>query len=124
MARRFHNDNTSVICPRNKRFQSIFVCAVNCRNKCSVYKTNVNIKALLDFVQNHPDYVIAGEIMATKKVEPTKNEKLFWVVDKDNHFKEVTEKELMENPLEYLQKQIWDRPPNEYELVISLKKKK
>ena len=62
--------------------------------------------------------------MATKKVEPTKNEKLFWVVDKDNHFKEVTEKELMENPLEYLQKQIWDRPPNEYELVISLKKKK
>ncbi len=124
MARKFHKDKTSIICPRSRRFESIFVCAVNCRKKCHIYKSNVDIKALLDFVENHPEYELAGEIMATKKVEPTRKEKVYWVVEDDNRFTEVKESELMNNPVAYLDKKIWDRPPNEYELVISLKKKK
>ncbi len=124
MARRFRKDNTSIICPRSRRFESIYVCAVNCRKKCQKYKSNITIKALLDFVQNHPEYVIVGEIMPTKKVVSTKKEKMYWVIEEENRFREVSEKELMENPIEFLNKQIWDCPPNEYELVISLKKKK
>jgi hypothetical protein len=60
--------------------------------------------------------------MATKPVKP--KELTFWVVSEDNQFVEVTEKEVMKNPQEYLGKQIWQKPPFKYEVVITLKKVK
>ncbi len=60
--------------------------------------------------------------MATK-VEASK-EKHYWILSEDNQVKEVPESEIMNNPREYLGKQIWDKPPFQYELVISLKRVK
>lgn len=60
--------------------------------------------------------------MAAPKKQTAKTEKSYWVIVGDQQFKEVTESELMENPREYLDKEIWDKPPNQYEIVISLKK--
>ncbi len=54
---------------------------------------------------------------------PKKKEKCYWVVLEANNYKEVTESELINNPQEYLGKQIWEKPPFEFELVVSLRKK-
>lgn len=58
--------------------------------------------------------------MATKKT--SKKEKRFWILNKDKTFTEVSEKEVLDNPQEYLDKEIWEKPPYRYEVVISLKR--
>jgi len=49
-------------------------------------------------------------------------EKMFWVINDDKTVVEVTETEIKSNPQEYITKEIWDRPPFRYEVLISLKK--
>lgn len=54
----------------------------------------------------------------------TKKVKHYWVLDQDNRVQEVSEKDIINNPKDYLSQEIWDRPPNQYEIVITLKRKK
>ena len=114
----------SLICHKTKRFESIFVCAANCRDHCSAYAENICIEALEYYVQQYPEYEIIGEIMpqaiTPKKV---KTEKLYLVKDADGKFSDVPEGEIMKNAKEYMNKEIWEKSPNQYELVVTLRKK-
>lgn len=123
----------SIICKKNQRFESIFVCAINCRDKCINYKNTINIQILRRFVENHPQYEIIGEIMPTnnqksKKIDtatPKKtDEKSYWILDSEGKVKEVAESEIINNPSDFFDREIWEKPPYQYELVISLKRKK
>jgi hypothetical protein len=113
----------NIICPRNRRFENIVVCAANCRQRCRTYYENISIDVLLRFIEEHPEYELQGEIMATKKQAPVSSERMYWVILEDNKYLEVTEAELTGNPQEYIGKDIWDRPPHQYELVVTLRKK-
>lgn len=65
--------------------------------------------------------------MATKKkITDTDNSKIkhYWVLDEDRKVIEVSEEEIINNPKQYLSQEIWDKPPNQYEIVITLKRKK
>ncbi len=53
-----------------------------------------------------------------------KGEKKFWIVTGENQYIEVTEKEIMKNPQKYIKKQIWQKPPFRYEVVVTLKRVK
>jgi len=61
--------------------------------------------------------------MAGQKT-PQPKAKVFWVLDEDKKVIEVQEKEIMNNPQQYLDKEIWDKPPYKYEVVIALKRVK
>ena len=76
---------------------------------------------LLDFIEKHPKYKLVGELMPTGKTIK-KGENIYLVVSKDNQVEEVPEKKIMDNPQNYLKKQIWLKPPFHYELVVSLKR--
>lgn len=110
-----------IICPRSKQFTDLVVCSVNCQYHCNCeeYKSKITIEQLESFIKNHPEYEIKGELMATKKQSV---EKKFWIINKDKTITEVEEKEIINNPQEYVDKEIWERPPYKYELVISLKR--
>jgi len=110
----------NIICPYTKQFQSLIVCAASCDKKCAKYKEKITFDILNGYIEKHPDYKIIGELMVTKKTDV--KEKKFWVIKADKTFVEVTEKEIMNNPKEYLEKQIWEKPPYRYEVVISLKR--
>jgi len=118
---------TNLICPLTRRFESIFVCALNCPNRCKLYMDSVSYEMLSEYIQSYPDYEIKGELMPTKKKitdTDTKKVKHYWVLDKDQKVQEVSEQEIIDNPKEYLSQEIWDKPPNQYEIVITLKRKK
>ncbi len=79
------------------------------------------MEALLEFVEKHPEYKLKGELMPAKKIAEPK-EKKFWIVGSDKKITEVSEKEIMDNPQEYLKKKIWDKPTYKYEVIITLKR--
>lgn len=60
--------------------------------------------------------------MAEKK--STQKVKKFWVLDSEKKVVEVEEKEIIDNPQAYIDKEIWDRPPYKYEVIIALKRVK
>ncbi len=65
--------------------------------------------------------------MPTKKKitdTDTKRVKQYWILDENRQVVEVSEDEIVNNPKEYLSQEIWDKPPNQYEIVITLKRKK
>lgn len=111
-----------IVCPKNKQYTDIVVCAANCPNKryCSIYKEKISLEVLMSFIEKHPDYILIGELMPTKTSKP--KEPTFWIVNADNQLSEVTESEIMQNPQNYLDKQIWQKPPFKYEVIITLKK--
>jgi hypothetical protein len=110
-----------IVCPLTKQFKNIVVCAVNCDKKCTLYHDKLDVQVLIDYVEKHPEYKLIGELMPTAKPKKTVNK--YWVVnDEDKTFAEVTEKELMNNPKEYLDKKIWQKPPFSYQLVVTLKR--
>ncbi len=113
-----------IVCPRTKRFTDLVVCAASCdfKMKCSEYISKIDIEMLEQYIIDHPEYEIIGELMVKKK-EVTE-QKMLWVVDSEKKVVEVTEKEIMENPLKYQDKEIWDRPPYKYEVVVTLKRTK
>lgn len=77
------------------------------------------------FCKLHPEYEIIGEIMPDKKTKPpVKAEKTFLIKNSDGAFLEVKENQIISNPKEYLGSEIWEKSPNQYELVISLRRKK
>ena len=123
-------NNTTLICPRTKQFKKIFVCALNCKNKCRKYIDNLNLELFHLFVKEHPQYEIIGELMAKKtetkstKIDKDEMEKIFWVTFDDKTYEEVNESEIKNNPEKYLKTKIWDKPPYQYDLIITLKRRK
>jgi len=118
-----------IICPRNQQFKNIIACSAKCENHpfCKEYKAKIDLKILELYVEKHPEYKIIGELMPVKKAEKSvekKKEKKYWIMKADKTIAEVSEKDIINNPQRYLDKEIWERPPFKYELVISLKKVK
>ncbi|MFA5498034.1 MAG: hypothetical protein WCX83_05885 [Candidatus Cloacimonas sp.] len=65
--------------------------------------------------------------MAVKKQTTsadTKKQKAFWILDNEGKVVEVIEQDIIDSPQDFLDKEIWDKPPNQYELVITLKRKR
>ncbi len=124
MRHRVKENKNLIVCPKSKQYTDIIVCAATCENKrfCKIYKERISLEILMEFIEKHPDYILVGELMATKTVKP--KETTFWVVMGENQFEEVTESEIMKNPQNYLDKQIWQKPPFKYEVVITLRKVK
>lgn len=120
MRREKRKDQNLIICPRTKQFTDLIVCAASCKSRCEEYYKTISYEVLEKFVQQHPEYKIVGEIMATKKT--SKKEKRFWILNEDKTVTEVSEKAVLDNPQEYLDKEIWEKPPYRYEVVISLKR--
>lgn len=119
----------TIICHKSKRFENMIVCASQCLKRCDLFKRFFNINLLLEYIEQHPDYEIIGELMAQAKstvkntvIANTPKEKLYWVIT-DNTFEEVGESELIKNPVNYLGKVIFEKPKDQYELIVSLKKK-
>ena len=112
-----------VVCPKNRQFTDLVVCAASCdrKMKCEEYTSKITVEILVQYVEEHPEYEIIGEIMATKKTE---SKKIFWVIDADKKVSEVTEAEVMNNPILYKDMEIWDKPPYKYEVIVTLRKKK
>ncbi len=125
-----NKNKTTLICPKTKQFIKIFVCALNCKNKCRKYINNIDLETFHNFVENHPQYEIIGEMMAKKtetkkaKIDKDEMQKIYWVTYDDKTYEEVTETEIKNNPEKFLKTQIWDKPPYQYDLVISLKRRK
>ena len=112
-----------VICPHTKLFTDLVVCAASCDKKCDLYIKKISLDILERFIAKHPEYMIIGEIMAKEKVVAKKsNEKIYWVVDENKKLTEVKESDIINNPQRYAGKQIWDRPPYKYEVIVALKK--
>ncbi len=82
----------------------------------------ISLELLQNYVEKFPDYKIVGEIMPTEKKKTTAQVKKYWVINEDKTVEEVTEADIKNNPQEYITKEIWDRPPFRYEVLISLKK--
>ena len=112
-----------VVCPRSKQFKDLIVCAAACDKFCKQYIDNIRLSALMEYVEEHPEYKITGVIMVEKKTV-IENEKKYWVIDSEQKVLEVTEKEILDNPQKYIDKEIWDRPPLKYEVIIALRKVK
>ncbi|MBN2460009.1 MAG: hypothetical protein JXB60_00260 [Candidatus Cloacimonetes bacterium] len=110
-----------IICPDTKQFTDLVVCAANCGHKCSKYRSFITYEMLLDYVEKHPEYMIIGEIMPTQKTSP-KDVNKYWIVSKDNTLQEVSEDEIMKNPQNYLDKQIWQKPPYRFEIIVTLRR--
>lgn len=125
MRRIIRENKNLIVCPRNRQYTDIIVCAANCdyRRLCKIYKEKISIEILMEFVEKHPDYKLVGELMPTEKII-NKGEKKFWIVTGENQFVEVTESEVMKNPQKYIKKPIWQKPPFKYEVVVTLKRVK
>jgi hypothetical protein len=112
----------TIVCPLSKQFTDIVVCAVTCEKKCALYNDKLDVQVLVDYVEKHPEYKLIGELMPNAKPKKTVNK--YWVMSEDNTYAEVTEKELMNNPKDYLDKKIFQKPPFSYQLVVTLKRVK
>jgi len=111
-----------IVCPKSKQYTDIIVCAANCDRKryCEIYRERISLEILQEFIENHPNYILVGELIPSKTNKP--KETTFWVVTGENEFTEVTESEVMKNPQNYIDKQIWQKPPYKYEVVVTLKR--
>lgn len=112
-----------VVCPRTRQFKDLVVCAASCERFCDKYLENIKLETLQEYVLEHPEYKIIGVIMAGQKT-PKTQKKIFWVLDEQKKVVEVEESEIIDNPQKYIDKEIWDRPPYKYEVVIALKRVK
>lgn len=127
-------DNPEIIlCKKSKRFENLIVCTYQCYNRCEEYKKKFKLELLYKYLDNHPDYEMKGIIMATSKkstektpVNESKNskkEKIYWIINEDNHYDEVTESEIINNPAQYLGKPMFEKPKDQYEIIVTIKKK-
>jgi hypothetical protein len=127
-------DNPNIIlCKKSKRFENIIVCTHNCFDRCDEYKKRFNIEIIKEYLENHPDYEMKGIIMATGKKttdksnssnKNTKSEKIYWIINEENKFMEVTESEIINNPADYLNKPMYEKPKDLYEIIVTIKKTK
>ena len=122
MRRKKRNDRL-IVCPKTRQFTDIVVCAASCHQRCSVYRNTITLDMLLKYIEEHPEYEIIGEIMP-EKAKPKSKVNKYWILDDQNVVKEVSERVIMNNPQDYIGKQIWQKPPFRYDLVITLKRVK
>ena len=123
--RRKKRNERLIVCPRTKQFTDIVVCAASCQSRCSIYRETITLEMLQNFIEKHPEYEIRGEIMPEKtKPKPKAKENKYWILDEQNLVKEVSENMIMKNPQDYIGKQIWQKPPFKYDIVITLKRVK
>ena len=124
-------DNPEIIlCKKSKRFENILVCTYQCFDRCEQYKTKFDIELIENYITQHPDYEMKGIIMpvgkkSTQKVQETAKStvKLYWIITDENQFLEVTEEEIINNPAQYLGKPMFEKPKDEFEIIVTIKKK-
>ncbi len=119
--KKIRRDQHLIICPDTKQFTDLVVCAASCDHKCEKYIISITYDILLEFIEKHPEYKIVGEIMTAEKTKP-KELKKFWIVDEGKKVTEVTERQIMNNPQNYIGKEIWQKPPFKFEILITLKR--
>jgi len=122
------NNPEIILCRKSKRFENIIVCTSKCLNRCDQYKKNFNIEIIKNYIINHPDYELKGVIMpvskkATETTITSKTEKTYWFVTEEKQLLEVTESEVINNPAEYLGKEMYEKPKDQYEIVVMIRKK-
>jgi protoporphyrinogen oxidase len=128
-----------LVCKRTKQFQNIIVCTYQCFDRCISYFEKFDIETITNYIESHTEYEMLGVIMPTKKIpvsavpETTevhipvkpinKNEKIYWVITDENQYAEVTESEIINNPAEYFGKPMFEKPKEQYEVVVTIRKK-
>jgi hypothetical protein len=117
-----------LFCRKSHRFENIIVCTINCFDRCGGYYDKFSIEILKNYVQNHPEYELKGVIMpkaktVTVETKSTPKEKLYWIITEENNFVEVTETEIKNDPVNYIGKPMFEKPKDEYEIIVTIKKK-
>jgi len=79
LRKRIRENKNLIVCHKSKQYTDIIVCAATCEDKrfCKIYKEKISLQILTDFIEKHPNYILVGELMATKSVKP--KELTFWV---------------------------------------------
>ena len=130
------NNPEIILCPKSKRFANIISCTYQCYNRCDLYFKQFNIEIIKKYIETHPEYEMKGVIMPSSKIatqtkipeskptsKPDSKEKIYWIISEDNQFAEVTETEIISNPAEYIGKPMYEKPKDQYEIVVIIKKK-
>ncbi|MCL2064024.1 MAG: hypothetical protein FWG98_06590 [Candidatus Cloacimonetes bacterium] len=122
-------DNPEIIlCKKSQRFENIIVCTINCRDRCAEYRLKFDIDLLKKYIETYPDYEMKGVIMPVSKqtiptTTKTTKEKIYWIVAEENKVLEVTESEIINNPAQYIGKPMYEKPKDQYEIIVTIKKK-
>jgi hypothetical protein len=117
-----------LFCRKSHRFENIIVCTINCLDRCTGYFDKFDINIINKYILNYPEYEIKGVIMPKTKTtivegKSIPKEKLYWIVTEENNFVEVTESEIKNNPVNYIGKPMFEKPKDEYEILVTIKKK-
>ena len=70
-----------------------------------------------------PASKVANTTKIPEKKKETSNEKIYWIITDENQYVEVTESEITSNPAEYIGKEMFEKPKDQYEIVVVIKKK-
>ena len=126
------NNPEIILCRKSKQFENIIVCTFKCFERCEAYFNQFDIEIIQKYIDTHPNYEMKGVIMpATKKMnhplgekkKDPKKEKLYWIITDENQYLEVSQQEIMDNPAEYIGKQLFEKPKDEFEILVMIKKK-
>jgi hypothetical protein len=126
------NNPEIILCRKSKRFENLIVCTYQCFDRCEQYWKQFDIELIKNYINNHPDYEMKGVIMPTNKkvatkpavvYAPAEKQKLYWVITDENQYVEVTESDIINNPAEYIGKDMFEKPKDQYEVVVVIKKK-
>ena len=123
-------DNPEIIvCRKSQRFENIIVCTINCKDRCEDYRMKFDIEILKKYIETYPDYEIKGVIMPVAKqtttttAPKTTGGKIYWIVTEENKYLEVTESEIIDNPAQYIGKPMFEKPKDQYEIIVTIRKK-
>jgi hypothetical protein len=115
-------------CRKSNRFENIIVCTINCLDRCYEYQKRFDIEIIKNYILKNTDYEMKGVIMPTTKKDTTPKqsvtkEKTYWIISEGNVVLEVPESEVRNNPAEYIGKPMFEKPKDEYEVIVTIKKK-
>ena len=120
-------DNPEIIlCKKTKKFENIIVCTYQCLKRCEEYKQQFDIELIKKYLELHPEYEMKGVIMSSsEKTMPTNQskEKIYWIISGDNQYTEVTESEIINNPADYIGKPMFEKPKDQFEIVVTIRRK-
>ena len=117
-----------ILCHKSKRFENLIVCTLNCTDRCEVYKKQFDIEIIKRYIETFPNYEMKGVIMPVSKKTTQPNpaqskEKIYWILTEENQYQEVTETEIINNPAEYIGKPMFEKPKDQYEIIVTIRKK-
>jgi len=121
-------DNPEIIlCKKSQRFENIVVCTYQCFDRCVGYKEKFRLEIIQKYIETHPDYEMKGVIMPVEKKTGTASkstkEKIYWIFMGENQVNEITETEIINNPAEYIGKPMYEKPRDQYEILVTIRKK-